>query len=342
MKPLNCPEVSTPEPGGAAGFPVFVAGGQVYSSTHVISAADFRGALRSFREASLSRARRAAGRDGADDTAVEEIGNDLRYRRDLTTAEECERWLAGRGLSVADFQAWCERVYWEGRPEDSETPADPAGSLPPEEIDPCFLADLALSDDFDRLARELAWRVALECDSGGAGAASSGPPEPADWDERLRRLEDAYTACSGSLVTPASQARCLAELRLALTRFELEVVQLDGEAAGREAFLCVTQDGLALAAVAEQAGYALSRSEALLEDFPPAWQDRLLSATVGTVPPPFVEGEARYVCQVQNKIEATLDRPDVRDRVNRTLLHRHFMELESQHVRWLIPVGAPA
>jgi hypothetical protein len=342
MKPLNCPEASTPEPGGAAGFPVFVAGGRTYSSTHVIRAADFRGALRAFRETSLTRALRAAPPDGADDAAVGEIGNDYRYRRDLTTAEECEHWLAGRGLSVADFQAWCERVYWEGRPGNSGTPAAPPPSLSPGEIDLCFLADLVLSDDFDRLARELAWRVALECASSAGGAAASGSPELADWDGHLKRLEEAYAACSRGLTTPTNQARCLAELRLPLTRFELEVVQLDGEAAGREAFLCVTQDGLALAAVAEQAGYALSRSEALLEDFPAAWQDRLLSACVGTVPPPFGEGEARYVCQVRNKIEATLDRAEVRERVNRTLLHRHFRELESQHIRWLIPVAAPA
>lgn len=343
--------------------PAFTAGGRAFDLAQVIAAADFRGDLAPLRQVSLSRARLAeiASERGldADEAAVDEIAADYRYARDLTTAEECERWLVARGVSVEDFQAYCLRVYWErqltgeGASEDAPDGAEPA------EFGAWSQVDLLLSTEFDRLARQLAWRAALDCElarkpssdqtlpsaspltAAGVGQ-TEGTAGDLGWLADLRRMEAAFQTRCRDLLTPENQQRCLANLRLPLTRFELEVLELDGELAGREAYLCVTQDGMSLREVAVESSYALTSSSPLLEDLPEAWQPILLSAPIGKVLPPFGEGEERFLCFVKGKQDPSLDRSEVQARINRTLLGQHFMELETRHIQWHVMIDVSA
>ena len=325
--------------------PGFTAGRRTYDLAQVISAADWRGELVPFRQRSRVRARLAVlAREReleVDEAAVEELAGDYRYGRDLTTAAECEAWLAGRGLSVEEFQEYCLRLYWEKQLAGKDGNRDVSAGADTAEVDEWFRVDLLFSQEFDRQARQLAWRVALNHEQAATSPAAEADAV-GDWPEELRRMEAGFQARCGELLTAENQRRCLANLRLPLTRFELDVLEVDGDLAGREAYLCVTQDGMSLGEVAAESRYALTNTSTLLEDLPAEWQPVLLSAPIGTVLPPFGTGEERFLCFVKGKQDASLDRAEVLARVNRTLLRQHFLELEARHVQWHILLDVSA
>src|SRR5437870_12550941 len=50
-----------------------------------------------------------------DDSALDSAAIAFRYKHDLITAAETERWLEDRGVSVAEFSEFFARQYW-GQP----------------------------------------------------------------------------------------------------------------------------------------------------------------------------------------------------------------------------------
>ena len=335
----------------ATSLEAFAAGGRIYNLEQVIGAADFRGVLKPFwqrwREG-IARASLAAEHGWeANEAALEELARDYRYERGLTTAEECERWLAARGVDPEDFEQHFVRHYWERRLKEQ---AVAKVAIEAEELSRLFRIDLVLSDEFDGLARHLAWRVALGCEEkaalDGAGRSLAGTPDPnpgalvvpidQEWLAELQRLEAAFHARSERLVTLPNRQRWLATLRLSLIRVELEVLGVDIETAAHEAFLCVEQDGMSLGDVAAQSGFALREVAVLVEDLPPEWQQRILSASPHSVLPPFATGTDFEVCFLKSKQQPSLDDPAVRARVDTAILRQHFMDLETRHVRWQI------
>jgi hypothetical protein len=161
-------------------------------------------------------------------------------------------------------------------------------------------------------------------------------PIDQEWLAELQRLEAAFHARSERLVTLPNRQRWLATLRLSLIRVELEVLGVDIETAAHEAFLCVEQDGMSLGDVAAQSGFALREVAVLVEDLPPEWQQRILSASPHSVLPPFATGTDFEVCFLKSKQQPSLDDPAVRARVDTAILRQHFMDLETRHVRWQI------
>jgi len=47
-----------------------------------------------------------------DDSALDSAAIAFRYKHDLITAEETERWLEDRGASLAEFSEYFARQYW--------------------------------------------------------------------------------------------------------------------------------------------------------------------------------------------------------------------------------------
>ena len=95
-----------------------------------------------------------------DDSGLDSASIAFRYEHDLITAEETERWLDDRNLTLSEFSEYFARRYWgevySGKVNPAERPYR-AGS--PHEKD-LFLVDLTLSGELDRLADRLSWRIA--------------------------------------------------------------------------------------------------------------------------------------------------------------------------------------
>jgi hypothetical protein len=341
---------------------VFKARGRNFTLEQTLQAAESRGEVqpfwsrwsREFARANLAHTRR----EESDGTAVQQLEDDYRYRRNLTTAEECEEWLAARGITVEEFRIHFVRRYWAGRlasaPEHEPSP-------PAEADEPCaraFRTDLVLSNEFDQMARRLAWRVALSPAADGQQASLSergelGPSatgqgiqilacnDPA-WRRELERMESAFQQECRLVLTLDRRRQELASMRPHLLRLDLEILELDSEAAAREAFLCAKQDGISLAELAAEQGYPLRQEQPLLEELPSPCQTAFLGACPGAVLPPAPMGERFRVCRLKSKAEPGLSDPGVQQRVDAGILGRHFLELELRHVRWHMAIDEAA
>ena len=108
-----------------------------------------------------------------DDAAVAAAAEAFRYEHNLITAEETERWLEERGLSLDDFTDYFVRQYWGKMIGDVEGEQIKYAS-PPNELQELFVVELVLSGEMDRLAKRLSWRVAgkLESENNDLGPES--------------------------------------------------------------------------------------------------------------------------------------------------------------------------
>jgi len=336
---------------------------------HVLQAAEFRGELYPLRQAWvpvwLAVTEAQAEGTELDQEVLDQLATDFRYTRNLVTADECEQWLAALGVTSDEFADHFVRLGLAGPSGLFADTTQQNESAPlPAVMDPdmarSFRVDWLLSDEFPEMARALAWRVALQCD---------GRPAPDDgdlavqrrrglanqrctgleledwlaqgegatgWFDELPVLEALFQAESQAFLTPRNQQRALAGLRLPLFRFELEVLELESQAAAGEAFLCVTEDGIPLSELAAQNHQSLHRVTSFLEDLPEDWQQPLLSASPGQALPPFAVGDGFQLCRLLAKQDPVLTDPGVLARVNTSLLRGHFQELEQQHIQWQV------
>lgn len=306
------------------------------------------------------------------ENVLRRLSDEFRYQRSLTAAEECEEWLAQRGLKPVDLREHLCRSYW----------ASAGASDQPERFDSSsegwrkrlvwFRTDLLLSEDVDWMARQLAWRVAaFEAMHGSLSRHSPRPvmrnagqqrgtaqsvslvwavnpkggtvfePDPG-WADQLQLLEEAYETQRAVSLTAPNRGRMLRSLRLELLRVELDVLDFRTEKAAREALLGLCEDGFSWGQAAQATGAKIRRISSFLEDLPWRWQQPVLSAAVGTVSPLLRNGDGFSLCRLLAKDEPRLEWSRVQRRVDEALVRQHLMELEGRHVRWQIDIEPSA
>ncbi len=356
--------------GSSLAIVVFVTGDERFDAADVLDAAWFRGELQPlWREFLIGLAceQEARGLAPADDI-LQSLSEEIRYKHELITSEETEAWLTAHRLSLDDLTDYCHRRYWR---EHGTNPA------PAPDIDylnatsdqrELFLKDLFFAGPVDGLARQLAWRVAASV------AADSTSPALADgreaqrahfyqrtvlaskklseslrqigrngaWLETLIGREACYVWHCTQICTTENRTRSLATLRLPLTRFEVELIDLESEDAAREACFCIETDGLSMAELAGQEHYRIERREYLLEEFAEELQLRFLGAGKGHVLQITTPDRRFQVCRILDKREPTLADENVVRRVDGELITAHFENLVSKNIVWLIKSATPS
>jgi hypothetical protein len=143
------------------------------------------------------------------------------------------------------------------------------------------------------------------------------------------------------LLVPQARQHELMTVRLHLTRFEIELIELESRDAAREALFCVREDGMSMEEVATEGRYPYRRAEFLLEDLPADSQQKYLSISQGDLMEPIPHGDGFQLCRVLKKIEPRLEDPKVKLRVDQRLLDRYFSDLTTQytHPRLSVPVS---
>jgi hypothetical protein len=343
---------------------VCVCRGKEYKVRDAIDAALFRGELDPIWKEFLGRVKAEKRAEEleleVDDDALNEAAEAFRYQHDLIAAEEMEQWLGTRGLTLGEFSDYLARQYWhrtvggEVEPEDSDlTSASP-------DLRELFTAELMFSGEFDRLTAQLMWRLAA------LAANATRDPEtiaearqmffdrneisPAELSNRLNRiahdeqwfdeilaLEAAYCQRCEALLNPQARKRELAMLRLPLTRFEAEVIELESTDTAKEALFCVREDGMSMEEVAAEGRYPYRRIAFLQEDIPSELEQKFLSVAPGDVLEPFVRGDGFELYRITKKVEPQLDDPAVQRRIDQRLVERHFSELMSKYVEPRLP-----
>ena len=349
---------------------VCACGEQEYTARDAIDATIFRGELdvkwKEFLHQVAAETRADELALEPDESAISSAVEAFRYEHDLITAEETEAWLANRGLTLDDLADYLTREYYASTlhediiPDEIEYPS--AGA----ELRQSFFVELILSGELDRITNDLIVRLAARC------AGKEPPPDVivaerrrflnrngitaeqlADWLEQLKRdskwldemlaIEAAYRKHCDTLLMPEARQRELLALRLPLTRFETEMVEVESLCAAREALFCVREDGMSMEEVATEGRYPYRRADFLLEDLPLDAQHRFLSVSVGEVLQPLARGDGFELCRVLRKIEPQPDDPKVKSRIDQRLLERHFTELTSKYThRRLGGVPTPA
>ena len=131
---------------------------------------------------------------------------------------------------------------------------------------------------------------------------------------------------------PQARQHELAALRLSLTRFETEIIELESRDAAKEAFFCVREDGMSMEEVAIEGRYPYRRADFILEDISLEAQQKFLCVCSGQVLKPIERGDGFELCRIVTKIEPRLEDPRVKSRIDQRLLDRHFSELVSKYV----------
>jgi hypothetical protein len=80
-------------------------------------------------------------------------------------------------------------------------------------------------------------------------------------------------------------------LRLQLTRFDTEVIELESRDSAQEALFCVREDGMSMEEVATEGRYPYKNLSFLQEDIPEDLQQKFLSVTPGEVLDPLPHGD---------------------------------------------------
>jgi hypothetical protein len=162
------------------------------------------------------------------------------------------------------------------------------------------------------------------------------------WFETLIEQEAGYRSTCERLSTAENRARTLAALRLQLTRFEVELMDLESVDAVREACLCLTADGLSMETLAGQEHCRIEKRELLLEALPEELQPEFLSSERGKVLQLITSDERFQVCRIAAKREPALTDQDVLARIDGELITAHFNNLVSKHIVFLLERGPPA
>jgi hypothetical protein len=292
-----------------------------------------------------------------DESALGSAAIAFRYKHDLITAEETERWLEDRGVSLAQFSEYFARQYW-GRSYSGtvDSPKSSYQEASAKEKD-LFLVDLILSGSLDRMAERLSYRVAAQADEAGdnkvsldderarfLAAAKINQAELADWLALLGRDQEwldeilaadaAYQRRVSQILTEQALQKELVPMQLNLTRFQLERVEVDSRDAAAEVIACVRNDGMEMSEVAEESRFPFHHSEVLLEDIPSEQQQRFLSVKAGTLFDPIPRGDAFEVWRVKTRTEPSLQDPIIRARLESRIIDRCFSELLSKYIDW--------
>jgi hypothetical protein len=344
--------------------------GQDYTARDAIEAALFRGDLAAVWERFLQRVAAEKQADTAemdlDEDSIDSAAETFRYQHDLITAEETEQWLVMRGLTLDDFSDYFARQYC-GKALEDKVQAEPLEYLAaPDELRQLFAAELILSGDLDRLTTELSWRLA----SAAATAKNEDDPEKmaaerdrffertglspeqlpkwleqirhdVQWFDQMVRMEMEYRHRSSSLLTPQTRQREMSLLRLQLTRFDTEVIELESRDAAQEALFCVREDGMSMEEVATEGRYPYKNLSFLQEDIPSDLQQKFLSVIPGDVLDPLPHGDGFELYRVTRKIEPRGDDPAVQERIDTLLLNRHFSELTARHIEPRLRTATP-
>ena len=334
-------------------------GSQEYTPRDAIEAALFRGELDSTWKEFLRCVQAEKQADeldiDLDESAIAAAAEAFRYEHDLITAEETEAWLAARGLTLDDFSDYFTRRYCGSTVNEKVVPEEIEYISATPKLHQLFMAELILSGELNRMTTALMFRLAARCAEKDLDLDAIAvkkqkffdrnemePAQLLNWLERLGRdsewfnemltMEAAFRRrCDTLLVTEARQHELMA-LRLHLTRFETEVIELESRDAAQEALFCVREDGMSMEEVATEGRYPYRRADFLLEDIPNDVQQRFLSVSAGDVLEPVARGEGFELCRIIKKIEPHLEDPTVKLRIGQRLLDRHFSELTSKYV----------
>ncbi len=161
----------------------------------------------------------------------------------------------------------------------------------------------------------------------------------AAWFNRLRVIDAAFVHFTSVVQTPARLDAALRARWDALVAIDVELGGFPSESAAREAFLCVSEDGMSLEEICREAGGQYNQGALLLGDLPLAIRAQALSTPAGSLLPVFPWGESMVLCRLLGKTEPSLNDPRTNETVRAAVLDDALQPLIERHIAWSAGVG---
>ncbi len=338
----------------------FSVGSRAYTWRDVVTAAVLRGdwsVLEQQTRLGLALVEQAESRNARpSEEEIEAAGQEFRYERELITAEEMESWLGRYGITVDDWVDYVERWLLR-RASPGTSAAAGTDDAETEEVAHSVVAEAACSGALGEFAQTLAGRAAIAEraaaeENDGAGdvdpdAVAAGRDEVAAAFERLglpspaeesvaelSRIERTFEAYSRRLTTPAAVRAQIEAHRLDWIRLDVFSLSFHDEAAAREAWLCLEEDGVSMTQVAASAHIPVEQTQLYLSDLDANARPGLLSAQPGEIVGPLAFGDRFHLYLLRDKAAPSEDNPDVRRRAEESL-QASFIEQElAARVHW--------
>jgi hypothetical protein len=316
---------------------VFSVGATAYRRRHLLQAARAWGEWDSIVEEAreeLACAARAAGGDASAAPA----GAAWRRARGLLAADDLEAWLAERDVPVADWLAHVQNELLREASQDELEVIVEEGAAPDDaDLIPAVWARAVCSGAIAELAERLAEEAA-------AAASFEHPDEPALDDPSysdaeispasLARLRDAHERLAADAVTEQRVAHELETRRVAWASVDCLVLVHPDVDVLKEAALCVTQDGLDLAAVAGESGAELRRERLVLGELPAEVGAGLFNAEPGELLEPVAVDDTAWLVLVEAKTMPSAADPELRERAAELIAARERARAVDRWVRW--------
>ena len=352
-------------------YGIFTVGEACFTLGHVLGAVDHYGdAAEVFwnRLGDSLACERYADEEGfvIDEERLQAALDDFRYRFDLVSAEQTERWLRERRLTEDALAGSLARVLWAERFRE-ELPEIRRYFHPGrEELTGALWSEIVVHGHLADFSRVLAERVVARfllprereeslpdirpaavplrglgvIGERSGGSSSFGCPDWArctdDWRNQLREMDTHYEAVLGEILSPRMLESALMSRRLDLIRFTLKIATGASLNGAREALLCITEDGEDFDRAAERASALLQERELFLDQVPDSAAPHLVSAVPGET---FLveDGDRPILVRVVERIPATVDDPAVLRRLETILLNRAFAPAIRENLRWIVP-----
>jgi len=288
---------------------------------------------------------------------IEEAAISFRYERDLISSTDITAWLERGGFSSDAWMAHVARhVLRRTWSDDLEGILDRYGPSP-RQLHAAALAEGVCSRLFEEFERSFTGRAAIAFDTHAAmfesraalstshaDAAARLARQHAHWLDgrvssdtlaRLRvvlEIRDLYRAATDKLVTDAGLHDVLEANHVEWVVIDTDSLSFADEGAAREALLCVSEDRLSLADIAELSRHSLIRTHGFLDDVPQEHRHRLLAVEPGRVIGPLLIDGRHHVTTVTGRSAPTLDDPQVAARARTMLLDQIAHRAAREHV----------
>jgi hypothetical protein len=300
--------------------PVFSAGGRCFTWADVIDAARARGdwaAMQHELLALLARERELAAGDALPEAAdVRAAANEFRYRLNLLSADELQRWLAANDVTFEEWTAEMRRSLLKL--------ADRDAKLPAEELQRASWVHAVCCGKLAHYAQTLAEEVAVHL-SKHPGVSC---------DQLGGELHDEVTSFREQQPSVSVLQNEINNRQIDWTRIDLQLLAHNSEMVAQEAAMCVKEDGRTLADVAREAGAKLHNESVLLEDVEPALRTRLIGAHPGDLIGPVSVGDEYQLVLVTRRLAPALDDPALRQRATETVIQRAMAAEVNRYVNW--------
>lgn len=286
--------------------------------------------------------------------ALDAVGREFRYERDLVTAQSMEDWLGRWGLTVKDWSDHLNRQYQRTRDPDRCAELVARHPLSADEAAQLTLVDAICSGDLEKWARSLAKRAAVHArmapatEAEIAKSSGSGQKEVQslagllDMDEseltaasrRLEHLDDSFERFRASQLTERALQDYVGHHQLDWVRFGCRLMAFPEEGMAAEAALMLREDNEGFTGVYSVAHTEPRSERFFLDQVDGPMRERFLGARPGDLLGPVRINDEYVLYQIEEKLLPNIGDPEVRQRAEEGVLKTALARQVDRQVKW--------